>query len=187
MKCPHGNGIISKNIFGIILYEHLDGEGCNLLNSLDVDCVKISRAYLSTLVNLNHIKKFKNNEHLLRLAYSSYKTSAPLRLEYLKMISSQDYDTFLSGFEPVRLALCSEDDFASKGFYLMELYYLFYGISSRISAVNYDVNSSLLYMLLLSLGIRATVYESAETRAYARELLNSCPCYANSANIPVRP
>jgi len=184
MRCPHGKEITPKSIYGIRLYEHKGGEGCKLLNSLDVDCLSIAESHLFTFINEGNIKKIGFDDHLLRLAYSTYKISVALRLRYIKFIASLDYDSFMSGFEPVSLALSSEDDLAANGLYLMELYFVFYGISGRISAVNPAVTHSALYKLLISRQLRATIYESELTRAYGSELCKKYPHYAGCARIP---
>ncbi|MDR1133404.1 MAG: hypothetical protein LBL05_04530, partial [Synergistaceae bacterium] len=180
MRCPHGEELEVRNICGVRLFVHKDGGGCRLLNDLRVNCERLAAA------NMKRAAKCADwDDHMLRTAYSSYKISRDARFFYLSALCGLGRDKFEKGFAPVRMALVSEDDFAARGLYLMELYFCFCGISSRITAVNEEVSSSELYIFLKDMNVtRVIPHEDEITRAYSRLLSSEYPSHRNVLKIP---
>jgi len=161
------------------LYSHDDGASCDLLNGLDVTCESLAAANI-----YRFLTERAADDRLLRMAYSSYKVSTAIRFGYLKALTEFPASRFEEGFAPVRLALLSEDDFATDGLYLIELYFGFCGLTERLVSVNQEVADSLLYQFLSHIGIdRKTVRESAATRSYARMLSAEYGQYKNAFSL----
>lgn len=186
MNCPHGKTIYEQSRYGINIYIHEDGCGCDLLNTLDTSCRQLANSYILKYINEKNIHQLDKNRHLMRIAYASYKVSMITRFQYIEFISSLSEDKFITGFEPIRLTLISEDECAANGLYLLELYFAFCGITKRITAVNDSVTDSPLYRFLSGLGVRTTVQESTLTRSYAHLLNTEFSHYRKAFTVPCR-
>jgi hypothetical protein len=180
MRCPHGEELEIRNLYGVRLFIHKGGGRCCLLSDLRVDCECLAAANMKMATKLADW-----DDHMLRTVYSSYKISPDARFLYLNIICGFGRDKFREGFVPVRMALASEDDFASRGLYLMELYFCFCGVSSRITAVNEEVSSSELYLFLKDMNVtRVIPHEDEVTRDHSRLLNYKYITYRNALKIP---
>ena len=180
MRCPHGEELEIRNLNGVRLFVHKSGGKCCLLNELSVDCERLAAANMKMVIECADW-----DDHILRTAYSSYKISTEARFFYLSTLCGFGRDKFEERFAPVRMALVNEDDFASRGLYLMELYFCFCGISSRITAVNEEVSSSELYLFLKDMNVtRVIPHEDEFTRCHSRLLNSKYIIYRNALKIP---
>ena len=172
MNCPHGKRIETTDFYGVKLFVHEHGEICPLMNRLDVTCEEIAKSNAARATDL-------------RCVYSSYKVSVSTRFIYLDKICAFDTLQFYASLEPIRLALISDDDFATAGLYLMELYYFFHGITERITAANDEITRLSLYRTLGDINVlRVLSQENETTRQYSR-LLKSCYSgFENALTIP---
>lgn len=187
MNCPHGKKIHVTSHYGVSLYSHEVGGDCRLMNQLDTACDDLADAYITEFIGGHNIHDIGSDSHLTRIAYSAYKVSVLSRFRYMEFLSNQSPDAFAKGFDPIYYALISEDDYATNGLYLLELYFAFCGITERISAVNSEVTQSPLYRFLSDRALRSTVVETADTRSYAHTLKLECARYKDAFTIPIRP
>lgn len=180
MRCPHGREVAVRKYFGISVYTHDDNTGCDLLNRLDARCDEIAMAYMQRAM-----RESLSADHVLRFAHASYKVSPGIRFAYLEHLSRRSLREFVEGFQPVRLAMAGDDEAATSGLYLMELYFAFSGISSRINLVNEMLTVTPIYRLLEEMGItRVLGQENETTRAYARLLDSAHACFKNRLRVP---
>lgn len=187
MNCPHGKKIHAKNHYGMSLYFHEDGTGCQLLNQLETNCEHLADTYISDFIDDVNIDDIRSNGHLMRTVYSAYKVSVLTRFHYIEFLNHQSPEAFAKGFDPIYYALISEDDYATSGLYLLELYFAFYGITERITSVNTEVTESALYNFLSESGVQSTVEESAITRSYAHMLRTQYGSYKDAFTVPKHP
>lgn len=183
MLCPHGREAAPQKILGISLFSHDDGAGCGLLNRLDVHCDELSMAFMKRAM-----REPLSLDHVLRFAHAAYKSSPAIRFEYLEHLSRQDSTGFAYGFRPVALAMAGEDEAATAGLYLIEIYFAFAGITSRINSVNEQLTATPIHRFLGGAGItRVLARESDATRAHVRLLETGFARYRNSLRVPSEP
>ena len=180
MRCPHGMAATFKNVHGVSLFSHDDGTRCDLLNRLDVHCDELSMAFMRRAM-----QESLSRDHVLRLAHAAYKASPAIRFAYLEHLARLNAREFAQGFQPVALAMSGDDEAAASGLYLIEVYFAFAGITSRINSVNEELTASAAYRFLGTLGItRVLAQENETTRAHVRLLETGFARYRNSLRIP---
>lgn len=180
MRCPHGRNVAVRKYFGICVYAHDDNTGCDLLNRLDARCDEIAVAYMRRAM-----RESLTSDHVLRFAHASYKVSPGIRFAYLEHLSRRSLREFVEGFQPVRLVMAGDDEAATSGLYLMELYFAFTGILSRINQVNEVLTTTPIYRLLGKMGVtRVLAQENETTRTYARLLDSAHACFKNVLRVP---
>ncbi len=180
MLCPHGRETALQKIFGVSLFVHDNGAGCGLLNRLDVRCGELSMAFMARAM-----REPLSDDHVLRFAHAAYKASPSIRFAYLEHLSRQDPDGFARGFGPVALAMAGKDEAATEGLYLIEIYFAFAGITSRINSVNERLTATPIHRFLGGAGVtRVLARENDATRTHVRMLESKFARYRNSLRVP---
>lgn len=160
MLCPHGRVTALQKILGVSLFAHEDGAGCGLLNRLDdVRCDELSMAFMQ--------RAMREPLHVLRFAHAAYKASTAIRFAYLENLARQGAGGFAYEFRPVALAMAGEDEAATAGLYLIETFFAFAGITSRINSVNEQLEATPIHRFLGKASVtRVLAQENGATRAH---------------------